>query len=405
VSDEELFRYQVNGSARLRALYEDLLERIRVRFPEGVLSGFSEAVEAGQQRVRNPAFFVGFIGIAFALIATRQIWGQHLPVVGFSLPPAASPTAALGAYAGGWNPGGLGSPEVLPPSVAATALVQVLAFAKAGAAVALIMVVSFVAGVFGMARLLRSWDRIGGRILAGIVLMGGPALGAAAAGTHWGVIPAVTALPGRWGLPRAHGRGIVDCASAAPPGRFLPSGWWRPTSRWRVPPRSRCAVLGGGRCGGPDQDGRPPSSPPSSPCRSIAPWVLYADLPQHPQRRREAFWSPAWILIVLGRRGRRPRLRVNDPVGDRWLGSDAGRSRRARCQAGDRGAGAQVEAAGELLAALGVAAVVGAAFEVNARRRRLGAARTDWQPLVPLRARYSCSPRCSSAARAGRSSR
>ncbi|MEK7252843.1 MAG: hypothetical protein AAB198_06330, partial [Actinomycetota bacterium] len=97
VGDEELFRYQVNGSARLRALWDETAERVRARFPEGVLSGFAEAVEAGQQRIRNPGFFVGLLVVVFSLIATREIWTERLPVVGFSLPPPDSPIAALGS--------------------------------------------------------------------------------------------------------------------------------------------------------------------------------------------------------------------------------------------------------------------------------------------------------------------
>ena len=48
VGDEELFRFQTGGSARLRGVYDQGLERLRARFPEGVLSGFSDAFEAGQ---------------------------------------------------------------------------------------------------------------------------------------------------------------------------------------------------------------------------------------------------------------------------------------------------------------------------------------------------------------------
>ncbi|NIR39725.1 MAG: hypothetical protein GWN79_19840, partial [Actinobacteria bacterium] len=87
VGDEELFRYQVSGSARLRLLWDEAMLRVRDRFPEGVLSGFADAVEAGQQRVRHPAFFVAALVVAFGLIATREIWTDRLPVSGFALPP------------------------------------------------------------------------------------------------------------------------------------------------------------------------------------------------------------------------------------------------------------------------------------------------------------------------------
>ena len=37
VGDEELFRYQVAGSARLRSLWDETMTRVRQRFPEGIL--------------------------------------------------------------------------------------------------------------------------------------------------------------------------------------------------------------------------------------------------------------------------------------------------------------------------------------------------------------------------------
>ncbi|HEX5631076.1 MAG TPA: glycosyltransferase, partial [Acidimicrobiia bacterium] len=174
VGDEELFRYQVSGATRLRALWDDVAMRIRARFPEGVLSGFADAVEAGQQRIRNPGFFVGLVVIIFSLVATREIWSERLPVVGYSLPPPDSALATLRAYAGGWNPGGLGSPEVLLPAVAGTAVVQLIALSHGGFAVALLIVAGVIGGAFGMSRLLRNWGFApASGLLAGVVLMAG----------------------------------------------------------------------------------------------------------------------------------------------------------------------------------------------------------------------------------------
>ncbi|OFW67146.1 MAG: hypothetical protein A2Z12_03720 [Actinobacteria bacterium RBG_16_68_21] len=377
VGDEELFRYQVNGSARLRSLYEELLERIRLRFPEGVLSGFSEAVEAGQQRVRNPAFFVGFLAVAFALIATRQIWGQHLPVVGYSLPPAASPTTALSAYAGGWNPGGLGSPEVVHPSVAATALVQILTFARAWAAVAVIVVASFIAGVFGMVRLLRAWG-IGSvpGYLAGIVLMGGPAFGAAAAGTRWGVIPAIATLPWAIAATVRPWSGGLSSRIAATAGAVIAIGItavYFPTAlvipllaavTWAVVGvGSRIPVLGRALV----------ATLLAIPL--LLPWVLYTDLGRLVTDGESAFWSPAWVVVLAAAMAVAAILWSGEEV----LAAVAGWGAVLAAvgglisRLGGFGAGAQIEAAGEITVALGMAIVAGAAFELTRRRRVLSA--------------------------------
>ncbi|HSR16119.1 MAG TPA: hypothetical protein VLL51_10225, partial [Gemmatimonadales bacterium] len=202
VGDEELFRYQVGGSARMRSLYDDALEAIRVRFPEGVLSGFGDVLEAGQQRMRRPGFLVGAAGVLFSLIATRVGWGERLPASGFALSPPPSAIDTLSAYAGGWNPAGLGSPEVLHPSVGATALVQLAAFGRGGLAVALLTVGAFLSGVFGTARMLRRWGigPIGG-YLAGVVLMGGPAAHSLAEGGTWAPLVGLAAVP--WALAAA----------------------------------------------------------------------------------------------------------------------------------------------------------------------------------------------------------
>ena len=374
-NDEELFRYQVNGSARLRALYEDLSERIRARFPEGVLSGFSEAVEAGQQRVRNPAFFVGFLAIAFGLIATRQIWGQHLPVVGYSLLPASSPTAALGAYAGGWNPAGLGSPEVLSPSVAATALVQFVTFARAGGAVAVIIVASFVAGVFGMARLLRAWGigSVSG-YLAGVVLMGGPALGAAAASTRWGVIPALAALPWAIGATIRPWSGSPTTRVARAAGAVLAIGvvgaYFPVALPIPVLAAAAWVAVGVGRRSGAVVRA---AIATLLALPLLMPWILYADLGGHLTSGDKAFWSPAFVLVAALAIAVAVVVVSGEPVLSAIGGWGAvlavGGALVARL--GGFGAGAEVEAAGELLAALGVALVVGTALELVPRRRQL----------------------------------
>lgn len=376
VGDEELFRYQVNGSTRLRAVWDDMAERVRARFPEGVLSGFADAVEAGQQRVRNPGFFMGFLVVLFSLVATREIWSERLPVGGFSLLPPESASAALGAYAGGWNPAGLGSPEVLQPQVAVTALVQFLTLGRPGAAVALITLASFLAGAFGMSRLLRSW-RVApaAGLIAGVVLMAGPGVAALADGTHWNAIPAVATLP--WavvsalaasrGSRRHRIRGFTATALLVGVGAaFSPAMLVVPllaVAVWaivgvgaRVGALARAALASGAAV------------------LLLMPWVLYADLGDFLGSGSAAFWEPGpWIV------GFAAAACVGVMVtGDRVLAALAGWGGllaaigAVAARSGDFGGGAGISAFGLGAVAFGIAIVAGAALEAGGRRRVWG---------------------------------
>lgn len=375
VGDEELFRYQTGGSARLKKLYDSGLERLRSRFPQGVLSGFSGAFEAGQERLRRPAVVVGLAVTAFALVATRSIWLGHLPVVGFSLPAPESAPATLGAYAGGWNPAGLGSPEVLRPEVAATALVQAVLFGKGGLAVAVLTVAAFLGGVFGTARLLRLWG-IGSvpGYLAGTVLMAGPAVPVLAADGSWSMVVALGAVP--WAAlaalapwPRGPLRRIGRLAGAAlaaglvgafaPAALVLPAAavlLWALVGRGRRWPAVVVALLGA-----------------AAAIPLLMPWVLYADLGGLLTSGTASFWQPGWLaavaagaflLVVLG--------------GDRATSAVAGWGAVLAAlgllvaRAGDFGVGRDAGGAGLMAAALGMAAITGAALEAGARRRRVG---------------------------------
>jgi hypothetical protein len=370
--DEELFRYQTNGSVRLRSLYEDALDRLSARFPEGILSGFSEAVVTGQQRIRHPAFFVGLFVVIFALVATRDIWTAGLPVVGFSLLPPDSPTATLGAYAGGWNPAGLGSPEVLRPHVAFTALVQMLTFSRGGAAVAVIVVAAFIAGAFGMGRLLRLWGigSISG-YLAGVVLMSGAALGSVTGDSHWVAIPAMAAIPwATWAVLRPRPDSSLRRASHVA-GAALAVG----VAAVFVPLALFIPVVAVALWAGIGVGERGPAVVRAAAAAALAvplliPWVLYVDLGGLVRSGPAAFWSPPWPVVALVALALVGALASSDrtlnAVGA-WggltavLGTTVARS-------GGLGAGAEVEIAGVMLAGVGVATVVGAVFEVTARR-------------------------------------
>ena len=372
VGDEELFRYQVGGSARLRVMYDRILERVRERFPEGVLAGFIDVVESGQQVLRRPSFVAATLGVVAALVATRVIWGEALPAVGYSLPPPESAGAALSAYAGGWNPAGLGSPGVLRPEIAAVALVQSALFGNGGVAVALITVAAVIAGVVGVARLLRSWGvaSVAGYAAGVVYAMGPPAMGIGST-THWGAIVAlgvipwaiagsVAVWPREWGLRFVRiaaitiGFGLVGAFSPGLlPVPLLAVFAWTALGtgpRWWAPVRAAAGAL--------------------LALPLLMPWVLYADLGGLYTSGQLAFWEP-WLptAAIVG---------VSLLAG--LLGSDGNRAVVAgwggllvalgalAARSGGYGGGEEALLAGLAAMALGLAAIVGIAFEAAARR-------------------------------------
>lgn len=377
--DEELFRYQVVGSARLRLLWDDTMLRVRDRFPEGILSGFSDAVEAGQQRIRHPAFFVGSLVVLFGLVATREVWTQHLPVVGFSLPPPDSAVDTLRAYAGGWNPAGLGSPEALRPDVGAVALVQLIAFGSGGLAVALIVLGSFLLGSFGVGRLLRVWGigSIAG-YLAGTVLMAGPAMVAATSTTRWGVIAAAAALP--WAVraalvPAAESRGRVAAVaggvlSTGVVAVFVPAALIVPLIALGL-----WSVFGVGKRFG--AVGRGAVATVLA-IPFLLPWALYTDPIDFLKSGSPAYWNTSWMAVaaitVAALGGIFGGGKVMSSVAAWGAGMAAVGAVLSR--SGDLGLGQETLLAGLVLNAFGVAIAAGAGLEVMARRKEYGGLKT-----------------------------
>ncbi|MFH2073256.1 MAG: hypothetical protein ABIJ75_10445 [Actinomycetota bacterium] len=375
VGDEELFRYQTGGSARLRLLWDETLDRLRARFPDGLLSGFTDVLDAGQQALRKPTFVVGFVSLLFAIAATRSIWAGALPVVGFSLPPPESATAALGAYAGGWNPAGLGSPEVLHPSVAGTAVVQLMLLGRSGLATGLLTLGAFMSGVIGAARLMRRWGmpQIPG-YLAGIVMMGGPAVAGLAGGGQWAPLVALGVLP--WvlvaalrevknGWPGKVGRIAAVTVFSGIVGVFAPAALvvaplaalvWAATGKG---PRRAAAlrVVAGAVLAVP----------------LLMPWVLYADLGAFFTAGAPAFWDPSPGWLVLGTIGVAAvgALIAGDKTVSAvsaWGGTMVALGW-LLARSGDFGLGREVEAAALMVVALGSAGVVGAATGFGSRRK------------------------------------
>ena len=192
VGDSELFRYQIGGSVALKSVAAELSDRIRRRLPgEDRLS-----VEAVGDELRRPSFIVGALALVFVLLATRSIWSVGLPAVGFSLPFVESGPGAISAYAGGWNPAGLGSVEALRPFTALTGLIQTILFDNRRLAEYVLTAGSWLLGIWGIVRLLRTWGvRAVAGTLAGIVYVAGPAAQAVAQETAVGVVLAIGLIP------------------------------------------------------------------------------------------------------------------------------------------------------------------------------------------------------------------
>jgi GT2 family glycosyltransferase len=192
VGDPELFRYQISGSVALKSVAAELSDRIRRRLPgEDRLS-----IEAVGDELRRPSFVVGALALAFVFLATRSIWSAGLPAVGFSLPFVESGPGAISAYAGGWNPAGLGSVEMLRPFTALAGLIQTILLDNRRLAEYVLTAGSWLLGIWGVVRLLRTWGvRAVAGTLAGIVYVAGPAAQAVAQETAVGVAIAIGLIP------------------------------------------------------------------------------------------------------------------------------------------------------------------------------------------------------------------
>jgi GT2 family glycosyltransferase len=192
VGDPEIFRYQISGSVALKSVAAELSDRIRRRLPgEDRLS-----IEAVGDELRRPSFVVGALALAFVFLATRSIWSAGLPAVGFSLPFVESGPGAISAYAGGWNPAGLGSVEMLRPFTALAGLIQTILFDNRRLAEYVLTAGSWLLGIWGVVRLLRTWGvRAVAGTLAGIVYVAGPAAQAVAQETAVGVAIAIGLIP------------------------------------------------------------------------------------------------------------------------------------------------------------------------------------------------------------------
>jgi GT2 family glycosyltransferase len=192
--DEELFRYQVRGSALIREVSDRISSK--VVWDERTAGRWSGLVERRRAFWSEPGFYAALFALAFLLLAGREILTDGLPSVGWTLPLPESAWATLRSYAGGWNTSGLGSPAPLHPSIGATALAQLILLSNAKLTEIVLSVGAAGVGLVGTARLLRrlemgSLARYGG----GLALIGGPATRTLAGSGDWPGLVALAIVP------------------------------------------------------------------------------------------------------------------------------------------------------------------------------------------------------------------
>jgi len=179
IGDEELFRYQVSGSVLLRQVGEEVTEWLRKRSsPDGALGGL---LESRRGFWHEPSFVASVAAVGVALVATRAIWTDGMPLVGFSLAPDDNWISVLANYAGGWNPSGLGWTEPLRPAVAVVTFFNGIGFSPSW-----MTFLAMIGGFLGTLRLLRTLgaserSRIVGAFAGGF----GPALFAISETGYW----------------------------------------------------------------------------------------------------------------------------------------------------------------------------------------------------------------------------
>lgn len=202
VGDEELFRYQVSGSVRLRERVDEISDRFAPIAEDGSLPTDTPA-----DRFRFP--IIPILAVLVLVISTRALWWEGIPLTGFSLPFSSHPGGVISSYAGGWNPTGLGSIEPIHPS-AVLAAISDLAVAGWGNSEALVTVLALLAGMVGMVRLLARWGLASGACWTGaLTTVLGPFVIIGAEAGSWATLVGLSTLP--W---------AIDAALSPWPGRF-----------------------------------------------------------------------------------------------------------------------------------------------------------------------------------------
>lgn len=188
--DEELFRFQAQGSVRLRELGSELSARVLLIFDE------DQALARRSRRIgSSPGIWGAALAALAIIIAVRGLVFSGVPDAGFSFPFEA-PATALDRWFSGWNDGGLGSPAAVHPSVGLVGAVSWLLLGAESAARTLMTVGFGIVGVLGMGRLAGRFGIRGpGRYLAGIVAIGAPGVAVLAGAGSWLSLGAAAVLP------------------------------------------------------------------------------------------------------------------------------------------------------------------------------------------------------------------
>jgi hypothetical protein len=369
--DEELFRYQIRGSAKLRSLGVEASELIQERMLRGRVGGLSRWLAASQAAVRSAGFVWAAATAVLVLGATRSIWTGRLPAVGYSLPPAGDAGEVLSSYAGGWNPAGLGTLWPLRPAVGAVAGLQQVLLDRPALTATVITMLALLAGAFGVARLLRSFGvSPAAAYLGGVAYFAGPAAAAIADTTHWtalvalGPLPWVVRLALRQWPASTLGRVARAAALVLLSGLvaiFLPAAvvlapaalaLWALVgtgARWMAVVRGSVAAVAA--------------------LPLLFPWLGVIEASAYLREGAAAFWEPHVVVAALLALAALAAI----IVGDRLLstivawGALLTAAGTGAARLGDFGAGADVELAGLLGVALGSSIVVGAAVETFSR--------------------------------------
>lgn len=193
LGDEELFRYQVGGSASLRVLGADLADRSRRR-AETSGRPVGDWVARSATMWQTPGFAASIALVVAVLFALRTGFFGDLPTNGFAMPLLLDSREALRSVAGGWNLGGLGSPVPLHPSIIPQALVGFVVSPDTGRLVVLLATAT--AGAVGAWRLAASLELgAAARFFAALSLIAGPATAAGLADGYPAVLGAAACVP------------------------------------------------------------------------------------------------------------------------------------------------------------------------------------------------------------------
>ena len=372
VGDEELFRYQRKGSVGIATMAGTLADNVRSRLPgDDRLS-----LDALGRDLRQPAVVSGLLSLLFILLAVRGIWADGLPAVGWSLPfPMSGWDAAL-AYAGGWNPAGLGSPEALVPLIGVTGVVQRVLFDDSRLAEYAFVLAAYVFGIWGMVRLLRTLSiQAAPGVVAGAVYMAGPAAQSIAADTSLGTLFALGVLPwalriplarwpktwfGRIGRVAATGAVVGFCAALSPLLLVVPLAlitvWALLNIKDGAAWRAVGMVLAGTAIG----------------ALLLLPWIGLVDLNAF-VTTGEAFWRTSVVVVVAIAVAAAATI-VAAPTRLAFVagwGAVLVTGGALAARSADLGFGREVENAALAVVSLGAAAIVGAAIESVTRVREV----------------------------------